>query len=72
MPKTDVTPHRMINSPRTKPAIDPPWGNPKHSLSFRRLSCLSCLTALASFIRGSLQFTQFVASSSFFVPHFVQ
>jgi hypothetical protein len=38
---TEVMPHRMIMSPITRPAIDPPWGNPKHSLSFRRRSRLT-------------------------------
>jgi len=39
--RTEETPHKIIISPITKPAIAPPLGNPKHSLSFRRRSRLT-------------------------------
>jgi hypothetical protein len=66
--RKEVTPHRMIRRPITKPAIDPPLGNPKHSLSLRRRSRLTRERPT----NGSLHLTQTSASSSFFVPHFVQ
>jgi len=66
--RTEVTPHRIIISPITKPPIAPPLGNPKHSFSFRRRSRLTG----GWLPKGSLHLTQITASSSFLVPHFVQ
>ena len=68
MSRKEVMPHRMIRSPTTKPAIAPPLGKPKHSLSFFRRSRLT----RERLNKGSLQLPQSVASSSFLVPHFVQ
>lgn len=70
--KIMLSPEVMINSPMIIPMIAPPYGMPKHSCSTRLSGSKHespCLSRVISILAPQL--TQYFASSSFWVPHFV-